>query len=149
MLRPLVVRFRFGLWLPILKYSARYLAIPHYPFSSCRSRPAWWDFNPGGHTLLICIFPAYSSGVPFFLLSLLCFEAHVTAYPVQIVRCLYVAISKKKRDMMDNTHHHSLLLTIKYPANRIPTASTAVNPGVFSVGSMVAVSTGVAVFTGV
>ena len=46
-LRPPCVRFRFGLWLPILGNSAQYLTMPHFPFSSPGSRPGRKDLNPG------------------------------------------------------------------------------------------------------
>lgn len=73
MLRPLVVHFRFGLWLPIFRYSAQYFAILHYLFSLHRSRPAQRDFNPVD---MHCYF--FFPNVLFVLLSFLCFEAHVT-----------------------------------------------------------------------
>ena len=46
MLRPPLVRLRFGLWLPILRNSAQHLTMPHFLFSSHGSRTVRRDFNP-------------------------------------------------------------------------------------------------------
>ncbi len=67
------------------------------PFSSYRSRPVRWDFNPGGYTLLVCVFPAFSSGVLFVMLSLLCFEARATMGRIVEMPALGPACEKSEK----------------------------------------------------
>lgn len=76
MLNHFCLTYCFGLWLSIIMYSARYLAIPHYLFSLHRSRPVQRDFNRLRHAV-VCVFPAFSSGALLFWLSLLYFGARV------------------------------------------------------------------------
>ncbi len=58
----------------ILGYSAQYLAISHYPFSSFGSRPKWWDFNPAD-TNVIAHAVTFSSHV-LLLYFLSCVSRH-------------------------------------------------------------------------
>lgn len=50
-----------------------------------------------------------------------------------------------KREMIVSITYHSLRLTIRYPANKIPITITAVNPGVLSVDPSPGVSPDAAV----
>jgi hypothetical protein len=58
--------------------SAQYLMILHFPSLRAGAAPHGGILTLADTTLLVCVFPAFSSGVLFVILSLLCFEAHVT-----------------------------------------------------------------------
>ena len=68
-LSPPLVPFRSRLRLPILRSSARYLAVPHCSLSSTGSRPGRGDFSQQWDMIF------FISNVLFVYLSLLCFKA--------------------------------------------------------------------------